>query len=87
MTMFAPSAFHSFSYTVLNDVGTSTTGVFISFSRNFARNSLISDGFTNITTLPYQILPPIIVLALLMLAFNFVGDGVREALAPRIEDM
>jgi oligopeptide transport system permease protein len=48
---------------------------------------LISDGFTNITTLPYQILPPIIVLALLMLAFNFVGDGVREALAPRIEDM
>jgi len=49
--------------------------------------SLISDGFTNITTLPYQILPPIIVLALLMLAFNFVGDGIREALAPRIEDM
>lgn len=49
--------------------------------------SLISDGFTNITTLPYQILPPIVVLALLMLAFNFVGDGIREALAPRIEDM
>lgn len=49
--------------------------------------SLIEDGFNNITTLPYQILPPIIVLALLMLAFNFVGDGLREALAPRIEDM
>ncbi len=49
--------------------------------------SLIEDGFNNVTTLPYQILPPIIVLALLMLAFNFVGDGLREALAPRIEDM
>ncbi len=49
--------------------------------------SLIEDGFNNITTLPYQILPPIIVLALLMLAFNFVGDGLREAFAPRIEDM
>ena len=49
--------------------------------------SLIEDGFNNITTLPYQILPPVIVLALLMLAFNFVGDGIREALAPRIEDM
>ena len=49
--------------------------------------SLIEDGFNNITTLPYQILFPIIVLALLMLAFNFVGDGLREALAPRIEDM
>ena len=50
-------------------------------------DSLIEDGFNNITTLPYQILPPIIVLALLMLAFNFVGDGLREALAPRIEDL
>ncbi len=49
--------------------------------------SLIEDGFNNITTLPYQIVPPIVVLALLMLAFNFVGDGLREALAPRIEDM
>ena len=49
--------------------------------------SLIEDGFNNITTLPYQIVPPILVLALLMLAFNFVGDGLREALAPRIEDM
>ncbi len=49
--------------------------------------SLIEDGFNNITTLPYQIVPPILVLAFLMLAFNFVGDGLREALAPRIEHM
>ncbi|MBO2517119.1 MAG: peptide ABC transporter permease [Clostridiales bacterium] len=49
--------------------------------------TLIEDGFNNITTLPYQILPPIIVLALLMLGFNFVGDGLREALAPKLEDM
>lgn len=49
--------------------------------------SLIEDGFNNITTLPYQILPPIVVLALLMLGFNFIGDGFREALAPKLEDM
>ena len=49
--------------------------------------SLIEDGFNNITTLPYQIIPPIIVLALLMLGFNFIGDGFREALAPKLEDM
>ncbi len=49
--------------------------------------SLIEDGFNNITTLPYQILPPILVLALLMLGFNFIGDGFREALAPKLEDM
>ena len=49
--------------------------------------SLIEDGFNNITTLPYQIIPPIAVLALLMLGFNFIGDGFREALAPKLEDM
>lgn len=49
--------------------------------------SLIEDGFNNITTLPYQIIPPIIVLALLMLGFNFIGDGLREALAPKLENM
>lgn len=49
--------------------------------------TLIEDGFNNITTLPYQILPPIMVLALLMLGFNFIGDGLREALAPKLEDM
>ena len=47
----------------------------------------IEDGLNNITTLPYQILPPILVLALLMLGFNFIGDGLREALAPKLEDM
>ena len=49
--------------------------------------SLIESGFNNIPTLPYQILPPIIVLALQMLGFNFIGDGFREALAPKLEDM
>ena len=49
--------------------------------------SLIEAGFNNITILPYQIVPPISVLALLMLGFNLIGDGFREALAPKLEDM
>lgn len=49
--------------------------------------SLIEAGFNNITVLPYQILPPITILALLMLGFNLIGDGFREALAPKPEDM
>ena len=49
--------------------------------------SLIEAGFNNITVLPYQILPPISVLALLMLGFNLIGDGFRAALAPKLEDM
>jgi len=49
--------------------------------------SLIEAGFGNITILPYQILPPICVLAILMLGFNLIGDGFREALAPKLEDL
>lgn len=49
--------------------------------------SLIEAGFGNVTILPYQILPPICVLATLMLGFNLIGDGLREALAPKLEDM
>lgn len=49
--------------------------------------SLISDGFQVFNTHPYQIMPPIIILALLMLSFNLVGDGLREALDPKMKDM
>ena len=49
--------------------------------------SLIEAGFNSITILPYQILPPITVLALLMLGFNLIGDGLREALAPKLENL
>ena len=49
--------------------------------------SLIESGFNNIAVLPYQIMPPITVLALLMLGFNLVGDGLSEALAPKLEDL
>lgn len=49
--------------------------------------SLIEAGFGNITILPYQILPPITVLAVLMLGFNLIGDGLREALSPKLENL
>ena len=49
--------------------------------------SLISDGFNFFTTHPYQIIPPIIVMALLMLSFNLVADGLREALDPKLKEM
>lgn len=49
--------------------------------------SLISDGFQVFNTHIYQIIPPIVVLALLMLSFNLVGDGLREALDPKMKDL
>ena len=48
--------------------------------------SLISDAFNSFTTHPYQIIPPILVLALLMLSFNILADGLREALDPKFAE-
>ncbi len=49
--------------------------------------SLISEGFNSFTTHPYQIIPPIVVMALLMLSFNLAADGLREALDPKMKEM
>ncbi|MFB0919853.1 MAG: ABC transporter permease [Oscillospiraceae bacterium] len=49
--------------------------------------SLISDAFNSFTTHPYQIVPPILVLALLMLCFNMLADGLREAFDPKLKEM
>lgn len=49
--------------------------------------SLISDGFNSFTTHPYQIVAPILVMAFLMLSFNLVADGMREALDPKMKGM
>ncbi|WP_191017934.1 ABC transporter permease [Treponema zioleckii] len=48
--------------------------------------SLISDAFNSFTTHPYQIVPPIVVLALLMLSFNILADGLREAIDPKFKE-
>lgn len=46
--------------------------------------SLASDGASYMQTYPYQLLVPSIVIAFMMLAFNFLGDGLRDALDPRL---
>ena len=49
--------------------------------------SLISDAFNSFTTHPYQIVPPILVMSLLMLCFNMLADGLREAFDPKLKEM
>ncbi|MCR5605680.1 MAG: ABC transporter permease [Treponema sp.] len=48
--------------------------------------SLISDAFNSFTTHSYQIVPPLLVLAFLMLSFNMLADGLREALDPKFKE-
>ncbi len=45
---------------------------------------MISDGAKVLQTYPNQSLFPALVLALTMFAFNFLGDGLRDALDPRL---
>jgi oligopeptide transport system permease protein len=48
--------------------------------------SLISYAFQSFTTHPFQIVPPVIVLALLMLCFNMLADGLRDAFDPKMKE-
>lgn len=49
--------------------------------------SLISDGFKSMTMYPYMVACPVIVLALLMLSFNLLADGLRDAFDPKMKEM
>lgn len=49
--------------------------------------SLISEAYKSLTTHPYMIAFPLVVLALLMLSFTIVADGLRDALDPKMKEM
>jgi oligopeptide transport system permease protein len=46
--------------------------------------ALIADGARTIRTYPNQVIFPALALAIIMFAFNFLGDGLRDALDPRL---
>lgn len=46
--------------------------------------SLIDLGFDNLRLYPYMLVFPAIVISVLMIAFNIVGDGLRDAFDPKM---
>ncbi len=48
--------------------------------------ALLLEGQTAINAQPWLLLAPAICVALVVLAFNYVGDGLRDALDPRLRD-
>jgi ABC-type dipeptide/oligopeptide/nickel transport system permease subunit len=46
--------------------------------------SLLLEGQTAINAQPWMLLAPAICIALIVMAFNFLGDGLRDALDPRM---
>ena len=49
--------------------------------------SLINDGFKTILVTPYQVVIPVIILGILMLSFNLLADGLRDAFDPKMKEM
>ncbi len=47
---------------------------------------MISEGYIAMQSYPHLALYPGLILALTMLSFNFLGDGLRDALDPRMKD-
>ena len=46
--------------------------------------SLISTGFNNMLTYPSQIAIPVVIFSVLMVSFNLMADGLRDALDPKM---
>lgn len=46
--------------------------------------TLANDALPALTSYPYQLILPSVSIAVIILAFNFLGDGLRDALDPRL---
>ncbi len=74
----------------LNIPGYISTEAFLSFiglgvnAPTPSWGSMISDGAQSIRTYPHQAILPALALSITMFAFNFLGDGLRDALDPRL---
>ncbi|MEY8355915.1 ABC transporter permease [Lachnospiraceae bacterium 54-53] len=53
---------------------------------NPSLGSMIADGREYIATAPWTVVVPGVALMIIVLAFNFLGDGVRDILDPRNKD-
>lgn len=47
--------------------------------------SMIADGYSSLRTAPWVLFFPAVALSLTMLAFNFLGDAIRDALDPKTQ--
>ena len=49
--------------------------------------ALVSDGANKILLYPYQLLFPAMIICVIMLCFNLIGDGLRDALDPSLRSL
>ncbi len=76
MAMMIPSAI--FTEAFLSFIGLGVSAPMASLG------TLANDALPALTTYPYQLILPSVTIAVIILAFNFLGDGLRDALDPRL---
>ena len=76
LTMMIPSAV--FTEAFLSFIGLGISPPLASWG------TLANDAIAQMQKFPYQLFFPAGAIALTMLAFNFLGDGLRDALDPRL---
>jgi oligopeptide transport system permease protein len=73
------------SNTIIGEAGLSLLGLGVQ-PPGSSLGLMIADGEANITSFPWEIILPTIVLAIIVLAFSFLGDGMNDAFNPRSKD-
>lgn len=53
---------------------------------NASLGTLVNEGYKSMIAFPYQMIIPSIMIALIMVCFNLVADGLRDALDPKMRD-
>jgi oligopeptide transport system permease protein len=53
---------------------------------NASLGTLINDGFKSMMAFPFQMVIPAIMISLIMICFNLIADGLRDALDPKMRD-
>ena len=73
------------SITIIGEAGLSLLGLGVQ-QPGSSIGLMIYDGFNVIETHPWEVLLPAIALTIIVLAFSFLGDGLRDAFDPRSKD-
>lgn len=73
------------SNTIISEAGISLLGLGVQ-PPGASIGLMISDGSTLLSTHPWEAMLPSAVLAIIVLAFSFLGDGLRDAFDPRTKD-
>lgn len=76
MTMMIPAAIFTESFLSFIGLGVSAPQASL--------GTLANNALAGILTYPHQLFYPALTIAVMMLAFNFLGDGLRDALDPRL---